>query len=125
MTAETPAPLDSEHIEAVASERAVGAGSLTDALATHQQSVEDLPGIENIVYEWRKQYEDPLLARTESAYYLAVPETVWGEFGDALDFDDEMRDAVIEVHRRTVVSVTDSATRPADGVAYVVLDRTR
>jgi len=125
MATDESALFDGDDIEAVATDHAIGAASLADALATHQQSVEDLPGIENIAYEWRKQYEDPLLARTQSAYYFALPATIWHEFGDALDLDDETLGAVIEVHRRTVAGATDGPATPADGLAYVALDRTR
>jgi len=88
MVTDESALFDVDDIEAVATEYAIGAASLADALATHQQSVEDLPGIENIAYEWRKQYEDPLLARTQSAYYFALPATIWHEF----DFSTEVSD---------------------------------
>ena len=97
---------------------------VTDVLARHQHAVENLPGVENIVYEWRKQYEDPLLARTETAYYLRVPRTVWDEFGDAIEIEGDTLSALIEVHRRTVAGECDVPAEPPSSVSYVALDRT-
>lgn len=115
---------ESAHVETVASESGIDPDRLSEALSAHQTSVEELPGVEDIVYEWRKQYEDPLLSRTDDAYYLVVPRQVWDEFGNALDLDDEVLDAVVAVHHRTVSAACDVSPSPADGVAYVALDRT-
>lgn len=109
----------------VADEHGIERDELAARLADHQQSVDELPGIENIVYEWRKQYEDPLLARTESAYYLRLPPRVWDEFGDALALDEQLLQAVIDVHRRTVAAACDVPSTPVEGVTYLALDRTR
>jgi len=113
-----------DRIEAVATDHGVESETLAAALTDHQEAVEDLPGVENIVYEWRKQYEDPLVDRTETAYFLVVPHALWTEFADALELSDEIRDAVVEVHRRTVATNTQAPPSPADDQAYVALDRT-
>lgn len=113
-----------EDVRRAAEEYDVDPAVLTDLVVRHQRAVEDLPGIENIVYEWRKQYEDPLVTRTETAYYLRLPRTVWDEFGDALGVDQPTLEALIDVHRRTVVAACDVPPAPPAGVGYVVLDRT-
>ena len=114
---------DEEIIASTADEYELDEGSLGDVIRRHQESIAALPGIENLAYEWRKQYESPLVERTPAAYYFAVPEWVWGEFGDALDVGDEMLDALVEVHRQTVVDRTDVKSEPSEKVTYVVLDR--
>ncbi|WP_244257074.1 hypothetical protein [Halomicrobium sp. IBSBa] len=63
---------DTTDVERSASEFAVDPAALTERLADHQAAVEELPGVENLVYEWRKQYEDPLIERTAEVYYLRV-----------------------------------------------------
>jgi len=115
---------DQDDVGAAAETFDVDPETLRDALARHQRDVEDLPGVENIVYEWRKQYEDPLLARTETAYYLRVPRTVWDEFGDAIEIEGDTLSALIEVHRRTVASECEVPADPPTNVGYVALDRT-
>lgn len=115
---------DPDHLEAVADENDVGEGELTTLAGDHQANVEALPGVENLVYEWRKQYRSPLIERTENAYYLAVPEWVWDEFGDALGASERALDALVELHRRTVVERTDANATPPGTQTYVALDRT-
>ncbi|SFS06925.1 hypothetical protein SAMN05216559_3123 [Halomicrobium zhouii] len=101
----------------------VSESDLSDAVTRHQESVEALPGVENLAYEWRRQCESPLIERTPDAYYLAVPDHVWDEFGDALGLEDAMLDAVRDVHRRTADDRTDAPREPPGRQAYVVLDR--
>lgn len=113
-----------ESVSAAAETHAVDDEELAAALADHQASVERLPGVENLAYEWRKQYESPLVERTTDAYYFAVPERVWDEFADALDVRDAVRDALVDVHRRTVVDRTGVAAEPPGDRVYVALDRT-
>ena len=97
MEADETQLFDPGDVETVAETFGVDADDLAAVVARHQQAVEDLPGVENIVYEWRKQYEDPLVERTETAYYL---------------------------HRRTVAGDCNVSAEPPDGVGYVALDRT-
>jgi hypothetical protein len=115
---------DPDDVRAAAEAFDVEFERLTAVIVRHQHAVEDLPGVENIVYEWRKQYEDPLLARTETAYYLRIPRAVWEEFDDAIEVGDETLAALIDVHRRTVASECDAPADPPASVSYVALDRT-
>lgn len=116
-------PFDADVVTETAAEYGVDEATLTDAVRAHQQSVAELPGVENLVYEWRKQYGAPVVERTERVYYLVVPDWVWGEFGDSLGIGDRILDALVDVHRRTVTARTDAAPSPPDGQAYVALDR--
>jgi len=53
-------PFDDDVIRAIASENDVEEELLRDALETHQQTMRDTPGVEDLVYEWRKQFDDPI-----------------------------------------------------------------
>jgi hypothetical protein len=92
---------DPDLLAAVAEDHGVGVDRLTTLARTHQSNVRDLPGVEDIVYEWRSQFHwDPLLARTTGAYYLALPDHVWDEFADSLGVTDAERDALVALHDR-------------------------
>jgi len=121
------AAFDAAVVEAVADEHGVDADRLAELLRTHQSNVRGLPGVEDLVYEWRNHFHlDPMLARTDAAYYLALPKHVWDEFGDDLAVDDDERAALIAVHDRQARSDADIAGFEAarlDGDAAVVLTR--
>ena len=100
MTASDPlAPFDEDVIRAVASENGIGEPLLREALADHQRTMRDNPGVEDLVYEWRKQYDDPVLARTESVFVVSVPPTVWEQYGEYLDIERATLRAVIAAHQ--------------------------
>lgn len=124
MPADDASLFDRSHIDATARDHDVDVSALSAVAADHQANVESLPGVENLVYEWRKQYQSPLIARTRRAYYLAVPKWVWDEFGDALGTRSALLDALAELHRRTVVERTGADATPPKTQTYVVLDRT-
>lgn len=115
---------EADVLASAAAARDVDEDDLASVVARHQERVEELPGVENLAYEWRKQYESPLIERTPGAYFLAVPAWVWDEFGESLDIRDATLDALTEVHRRTAVSRTDVTPQPSEQMTYVVLDRT-
>lgn len=114
---------DDDVIAQAAETHGVDEAALGSVVERHQASVESLPGVENLAYEWRKQYESPLVERTVAAYYFAVPERVWREFGDALEVDGPMLDALRHVHRRTATVETGLDSAPEADVTLVVLDR--
>jgi len=63
-----------------------------DLAARHQAAVRNLPdlSVEDLVYDYRTQFHrDPLVARTETAYYLSVRSHVWAEFGEWMDVGDD------------------------------------
>jgi hypothetical protein len=93
------AAFDSGGIEAVARERGLAAEALRDLIRDHQLAVRRLPGVDDLVYEWRRTLpEDPLVDRRADAYYLALPKHVWPEFGTGLSAD-ELR-ALMDAHDR-------------------------
>ena len=78
----------------------------------------ELPGVEDIVYEWRNYFHrDPLVGRTPAVYYLALPDHVWEEFVDDLGLDAAERDALLAVHDRQARAASDE-----DGVEVARLD---
>jgi len=97
------AAFDDAHVAGVASEYDVGERRLRECLRRHQQQVRDLPGVEDIVYEWRRAFPwDPVVERRDEAYRLRVEPNVWPEFSNALGFDDAETAAVRAVHERHV-----------------------
>ena len=88
-----------KHIEAVAGEFDVEPDRLCTLTRRHQESVRDLPGVEDIVYEWRNQFhQDPLVHRDTEAYVLALRDHVWAEFADHLDLRDAHLAALRALH---------------------------
>jgi hypothetical protein len=94
------------------------------AIATaHQEGIRDLPGVDDIVYEWRNQFhQDPLVHRTETVYVLAVQSHVWDEFGDSLDVTDAELTALRALHDGQARSLTGETPR-FDADAPLVLTR--
>jgi hypothetical protein len=92
-------PFDEDVIRAVASENDVDIDLLREALADHQRTMRDNPGVEDLVYEWRKQYDDPVLARTDALFVVSVPPTVWEQYGEHLDMETATLRAVTAAHQ--------------------------
>ncbi|WP_135363395.1 hypothetical protein [Halosimplex halophilum] len=127
MTTDELAAFDEAVVESVAADREVSVERLTDVVRTHQANVRELPGVEDIVYEWRNYFHlDPLVGRTEDAYYLALPDHVWAEFTDDLDLTEAESEALLAVHDAQARAAPDAAgvdeTR-LDGDAALVLTR--
>ena len=97
------APFEVDVIRAVAEDNDIELDVLQDALMDHQQTMRDTPGVEDLVYEWRKQYDDPVLRRTESTFVVAVPPTVWEQYGEYLDLGDALLAALTAVHQEQSV----------------------
>jgi hypothetical protein len=93
------AAFDSGGIEAVARDRGLAPEAVRDLIRDHQLAVRRLPGVDDLVYEWRRTFpQDPLVDRRADAYYLALPRHVWPEFGTGLS-DGELR-ALRAAHER-------------------------
>ena len=72
---------------------------LCDLIERHQAGMRDNPGIDGLVYEWRKTLrEDPLLFADADAYYVALPRRIWRQFADAHDLTDDEFEALLSVH---------------------------
>jgi len=118
---------DADLLAAVAEERDVDVERLRTLARTHQSNVRDLPGVDDIVYEWRNQFHlDPLLVRTTATYYLALPAHVWDEFAESLGATDVERDALVALHERQARQDADTVGLDVgrlDGDEAVVLTR--
>jgi len=114
---------DDETFGHVAAETEVSADRLRTLVQRHQEGVRDLPGVDDIVYEWRNHFHmDPLLVRTDAVYVLALPAHVWEEFADRLDVSETELDALLSVHDRQARALVD-ATGRLDGDTALVLTR--
>lgn len=88
-------------IETVARERGLELSVLRELVRRQQQTVRNLPGVDDIVYEWRKAFAtDPLVERRGDSYFLAVPNHVWPEFATALSVSTDELNALRAVHDR-------------------------
>jgi hypothetical protein len=116
-------PFDDETFATVASETGLGADPLRDLTRRHQEGVRDLPGVDDIVYEWRNHFHlDPLVVRTETAYVLALPDHVWEEFAEGLAASGEAMAALKSVHDRQARRLAADTDR-FEGDRAVVLTR--
>ena len=117
-------PFDDDVIRAVADANDVALEPLETAVADHQRTMRDTPGVEDLVYEWRKQYDDPVLFRDQSIFIVAVPPTVWEEYGSYLDLEDDVLRALAAVHQEQTLR-TDSVDLSGlpDGHATIVVGR--
>lgn len=122
MTDDLLAPFDLAVIRTTAQHNDVEEGELRDALASHQRTMRETPGVEDLVYEWRKQYDDPVLVRTPDLFVLALPPTVWEQYADHLEFEDETLAAVTAVHQEQTIrtDAVDFSAIPEGHVALVV-----
>ena len=92
---------DAGLVTEVAGDHDIDSDRLSTLARTHQSNVRDLPGVDDIVYEWRTQFhQDPLLARTNAAYYLALPDHVWDEFAEDIGASEAERAALVDLHGR-------------------------
>ena len=117
-------PFDDDVIRNVAEANDVALEPLEAAVADHQGTMRENPGVEDLVYEWRKQYDDPVLLREPGLFIVAVPPTVWDEYGSFLDLEDDLLCALVAVHREQTLR-TDGVdlNRLPDGYATVVVRR--
>ncbi|MDS0283318.1 hypothetical protein [Haloarcula onubensis] len=123
MTDETLlAPFDDDVLGQVAAANDIELDALERAVADHQRAMRENPGVEDLVYEWRKQYDDPVLVRTPDLFILALPPTVWEQYADYLDFDDGTLAAVTAVHGEQTIrtEAVEFSDIPRDHVALVV-----
>lgn len=119
-------PFDPALVAAVAIETGIDESRLRSLIVRHQEAVHDSPGVDDLVYEWRKYGAyDPLVERTNDAYHLALREPVWEEFVAALDLTATEREALLAVHARQ--ARTDAAERGEDpqfeGACPMILTR--
>jgi hypothetical protein len=116
------APFDEALFDVVGTDANVDAVRVRTLAVRHQRSMADLPGVENLLYEWRRNHGGAELGRTDEAYFAAAPATVWDEFATSLGATDAERQALVSLHERQVQRTLD-VTAASDGTTYVVLER--
>jgi hypothetical protein len=120
-------PFDATLVERVAADCGVEVGVLRDLAVRHQQGMRELPGVDNLVYEWRKYYPyDPIVARTERAFYAVVFAAVWDEFADRLGLTEPEQSALTELHdrqTRATLRKRGEDTGVLEGAAALVVTR--
>jgi hypothetical protein len=115
------AAFDETVVDAVADETGIRPTRLRELAARHQEEIRDLPGVDDIVYEWRNHFHmDPLVARTGAAYVLAVESHVWEEFDEGLDASGAERDALKALHDRQARALAPDGERFERGDAIVL-----
>jgi hypothetical protein len=120
-------PFDADIVDAVAERTDTDPAHLRDLLRRHQQSARDLPGVDNLVYEWRKYLPyDPVVARTDEAFHCVVLPEVWADFADTLDIDDANFERLLAVHDRQARRAAEArgeSTESFDGATAMLLTR--
>jgi len=114
---------DGDLVTAAAERHGLSESALHTLLARHQSTVQENPGADSLVYEWRKYHPgDPLVARSESWYVCAVRPSVWTEFASVLGVSDSdsALDAVRAVHDEQARRLVDDHAPFQDREAMVL-----
>jgi hypothetical protein len=94
-------PFDPALVARVAAEHGFDAGVLAALVRRHHEYAARVPGIDELVFEWRRTFAyDPLVARTDDAYYLVVDSNIWTEFATQMRLDDNEIAALRALHNR-------------------------
>jgi hypothetical protein len=121
------AAFDDGVLATVAAREGLAESELRALVRRHQASVRSSPGVDNLVYEWRRGLAyDPVVARTERAYHVVLLDRVWAEFASELGWSDSERAALRAVHDRQARAATAARgddTGVFDGGAPMVLTR--
>lgn len=120
------AAFDPDVVSAVAEATDVDPEALWSLVRRHQEAVRALPGVADLVYEWRRVFADAVVVSTETAFCCAVRPVVWTEFADALSLSDDERERLVAVHdrqARLIAREEGAAPSAFDDHAAVVLTR--
>jgi hypothetical protein len=127
---ETRDPLavfDAAVVEAVVAGTEFGPADLRRLVRRHQEEMREFPGVDDLVYEWRKYYPyDPLVARTDRAFHVVLLAEVWDEFADRLDLTPAEQEALMAAHdrqARAAAAERGDDTEVFDGAAPLVVTR--
>lgn len=121
MTRDPLDAFDADLWETVAADHDVDAEALSALARAHQAGIRELPGVENLVYEWRRSLPvSPLVERREDVYLLRVEDAVWGEFRAVLDCDDAEFAALRAAHARQFERSLDDDLDAAPEGAFVL-----
>lgn len=122
MSETVPPVFDVDVVDAVSERDDVDRAALESGLVAVQAVVSGFAdlSVDDIVYEWRtRHHQDPFVARTPDAYYLAVRDHVWTDVIDRGDVDGDVVSGVRAVHSAQFEA--DREGRAPEGA--MVLDR--
>jgi len=91
-------------VDDIATRHDVTADRLRTLVSSHQEGMAELPGVENLVYEWRSQFDLSVRHQSDRCYVVDAPAWAWAEFATALDASEEEMAALQEVHRHAVLA---------------------
>jgi hypothetical protein len=115
------AAFDDDLFETVSANTGLEEETLREIARDHQEGVRELPGVDDIVYEWRNQFhQDPLLHRDSDVYVLALQTHVWTEFGDRLGLEETTLDTLRALHDEQARELVSATGRLADDDAVVL-----
>lgn len=93
------APFDPALLGRVAADHGLEPAALAALVERHHDYAARVPGIDELVFEWRRAFPyEPLVARTADAYHLAVEPSVWVEFAAQLELEDGELAALRALH---------------------------
>ena len=116
------AAFDEAVLEAVAQEFDERVETVDALVRRHQALVRRLPGVDDVVYEWRTTFpNDPVVERRPDAYYLSLPASVWPEYVAALSLSETESAVLRAVHRRQFDAAVGG--RPSGDRGAMVLTR--
>jgi hypothetical protein len=125
--ADENAPLDAfdeDVLRRAATETGFDLTALRSLIRRQQEMVRELPGVEDIVYEWRRTLpRSPLVERRPDAYYLVVEARIWAEYAEALSLSPAELDALRAVHRAQLVTTVGADAVAGDDREPFVLTR--
>lgn len=99
---------DDAIVQTVAHNQDLDPGTVRRIVRRHQEGVRTLPGVDNLVYEWRRTLpDDPLVARLEPAFVLVLGGQIWSEFADHLDLTAQEGRALRTVHDRQASALVE------------------
>lgn len=117
MSRELPAAFDAALVAAVAAEHDLSSQTLAELLSRVQSYLAGFPGIEDLVYEWKRAFAyDPVVARNDERYVVVLLPYVWEELAGQLDLPGDELDALRAVHERQARAEFDA--RGADDSVF-------
>jgi hypothetical protein len=116
------AAFDERVLETVAHEFDERVETVRDLVRRHQTMVRRLPGVDDIVYEWRATFPtNPVVERRPGVYYLSLPSSVWPEYVAALSLSASESELLRAVHRRQLDAAVGG--QPTEDREAMVLTR--
>ncbi|WP_435194646.1 hypothetical protein [Natronomonas sp. EA1] len=126
MTRDLPV-FEAELVTAVAEAHDTSPDQLAALVARVQSYLAGFPGIEDLVYEWKRAFAyDPVVLRDDERYVVVLLPYVWEELAEQLELEDDDLATLRAVHDRQARATFDARGEDAavlEGGAPMVLHR--